>query len=232
MPSGDRTPLEEISSSRGRRPYDPPGEMPAKGAANENRKGPPMLIGYARCSTYRQDEDLTAQRTALGKLGVEEDRIYVDVGMSGTTRERPGLREALAALRAHDTLVVTKLDCLARSVKDASDMAEEIETKNAALSLGGSIHNPSDPMGRMFFSIMAVFAEFESDLIRARTREGMAIARSRGRLRGKRPKLSHAQEHHLVGLVKSGEHTTSEIAGLMGVSRATVYRAVERAKSD
>lgn len=187
-----------------------------------------MLIGYARCSTHHQDEDLTAQRHALARLGVEEDRVYVDVGLSGTNRDRPGLREALAALREGDALVVTKLDRLARSVRDAGDIAEEIEAKGAALSLGGSVHDPSDPMGRMFFSIMAVFAEFESDLIRARTREGMAVAKSRGRLRGKQPKLSAAQERHLVGLVESGEHTTSEIAALMGVSRATVYRAMER----
>lgn len=189
-----------------------------------------MLIGYARCSTHHQDEDLTAQRAALNHLGVADSRTYVDVGLSGTSRERPGLREALAALREQDTLVVTKLDRLARSVRDATDIAREIEATGAALSLGGSIHDPSDPMGRMFFSIMAVFAEFESDLIRARTREGMAVARARGRLRGKQPKLSPTQERHLVGLIESGEHTTSEVAGLMGVSRATVYRAIERAK--
>lgn len=190
-----------------------------------------MLIGYARCSTHHQDEDLTAQRTALNHLGVADSRIYVDVGLSGTSHKRPGLREALAALREQDTLVVTKLDRLARSVRDASDIAEEIQATGAALSLGGSIHDPTDPMGRMFFSIMTVFAEFESDLIRARTREGMAVARTRGRLRGKRPKLSPAQERHLVGLVESGDHTTSDVAMLIGVSRATVHRAVERAKT-
>ena len=75
-------------------------------------------------------------------------------------------------------------------------------------------------------------AEFEADLIRQRTREGMAVAKSRGRLRGKRPKLSPAQEHHLVGLIESGEHTTSEVAALMGVSRATAYRAMERAAAN
>lgn len=85
-------------------------------------------------------------------------------------------------------------------------------------------------MGKVMFSIMSVFAEFEADLIRQRTREGMAVARSRGRLRGKKPKLSLAQERHLVGLVESGEHTTSEVAALMGVPRATVYRAIERAQ--
>jgi DNA invertase Pin-like site-specific DNA recombinase len=78
-----------------------------------------LLVGYARCSTDQQD--LTAQRDALLSLGVEADRIYVDHGLTGTNRERPGLREALAACRAGDTLVVTKLDRLARSLPDARD---------------------------------------------------------------------------------------------------------------
>lgn len=188
-----------------------------------------MLIGYARCSTAHQDVDLTSQRSALERLGVAPERVYSDAGLSGTTRDRPGLREALAALREGDALVVTKLDRLARSVRDAADIAAEIESKGARLSLGGSIHDPSDPVGRLLFNVLAMVAEFEADLIRARTREGMAVARTKGRLRGKRPKLSPAQEKHLVDLVRSGEHTTAEVASLMGVSRATVYRAVERA---
>ncbi|MFL6134068.1 MAG: recombinase family protein [Nocardioidaceae bacterium] len=75
-----------------------------------------LVVGYARCSTDQQD--LTAQRNGLLSLGVDTDRIYVDHGLTGTNRERPGLREALAACRAGDTLVVTKLDPLARSLPD------------------------------------------------------------------------------------------------------------------
>lgn len=67
-----------------------------------------MHVGYARCSTHHQDEDRTAQREALAALGVEEGRVYTDVGLSGTNRDRPGLGEVLAALRSGDTLVVTK----------------------------------------------------------------------------------------------------------------------------
>lgn len=189
-----------------------------------------MNIGYARCSTQHQDQDLTAQREGLSTLGVDADRIYTDVGLSGTNRDRPGLREALAALRDNDTLVVTKLDRLARSVRDASDIAAEIEQLGARLSVGGSIHDPTDPMGKLLFNVLGMVAEFEADLIRQRTREGMAIARSRGRLKGKKPKLSPVQERHLVGLIESGDHTTSEVARLMGISRASVYRAVERAR--
>jgi len=86
-----------------------------------------LLVGYARCSTDQQD--LTAQRDALLGLGVEAERIYVDHGLTGTNRERPGLREALAACRAGDTLVVTKLDRLARSLPDARAIADELTTR-------------------------------------------------------------------------------------------------------
>ena len=84
-------------------------------------------------------------------------------------------------------------------------------------------------MGKLLFNVLSMVSEFEADLNRQRTREGMAVAKARGRLRGKQPKLSPAQERHLVGLMGTGEHTTSEVAALMGVSRATVYRAMQRA---
>ncbi|SMX66785.1 Site-specific DNA recombinase [Brevibacterium iodinum ATCC 49514] len=188
-----------------------------------------MLIGYARCSTTHQDQDLTAQRDRLMSLGVDAENIFTDVGLTGTNRDRPGLRESLAAARAGDTYVVTKLDRLVRSVRDAKDIADELEAKGVSLSIGGSVYDPHDPMGKMLFTNLAMFAELEADLIRQRTREGMAVAKARGRLRGKQPKLSPAQERHLVSLLDSGEHTTSEVAALMGVSRGTVYRAKERA---
>ncbi len=82
----------------------------------------------------------------------------------------------------------------------------------------------------MLFNVLAMIAEFEGDLIRARTREGMKIAKAKGRLRGKQPKLSPRQEAHLVQLHAAGEHTMSEIAELFSVGRSTVYRALERAR--
>jgi hypothetical protein len=104
-----------------------------------------LLVGYARCSTDQQD--LTAQRDALLGLGVEAERIYVDHGLIGTNRERPGLREALAACRAGDTLAVTKLDRLARSLPDARAIADELTTRQISLSLGGSAYDPTDAVG-------------------------------------------------------------------------------------
>ena len=100
----------------------------------------------------------------------------------------------MAAVRKGDTLVVPMLDRLARSVPDARHIADQLQAKGVKLALGRNIHDPSDPMGKMFFNILATFAEFEADLIRMRTREGMAIARAKGKLRGKQPKLSQKQQ--------------------------------------
>lgn len=189
-----------------------------------------MKIGYARVSTAEQQHGIDGQRERLVELGVDPDRIYLDRGLTGTNRDRPGLREAMAACRAGDELVVTKLDRLARSVRDAADLADELTERRVVLNIGGSRHDPADPVGKLLFNVLAMVAEFEADLIRARTREGMAVAKAKGRLKGRKPKLSPAQERHLVALVEGGEHTIAEVADLMGVGRATVYRALERAK--
>jgi DNA invertase Pin-like site-specific DNA recombinase len=188
---------------------------------------PSLNIGYARVSTDQQD--LTAQRDGLQTLGVPADRIYVDHGLTGTNRERPGLRQALAACRAGDTLVVTKLDRLARSLPDARAIADELTQRSVKLNLGGSVHDPTDPVGRLLFNVLAMVAEFESDLIRMRTREGMKVAKANGRLHGKQPKLSPTQEAHLVKLYRAGEHTVSELEELFPVTRSTIYRAIARA---
>jgi DNA invertase Pin-like site-specific DNA recombinase len=140
-----------------------------------------LLVGYARVSTEQQD--LTSQRNGLHALGVGDDRIYVDHGLTGTNRDRPGLRLALAACRAGDTLVVTKLDRLARSLPDARDILDELTKREVKLSLGGSIHDPTDPVGRLLFNVLAMVAEFESDLLRLRTREGRKVARPRSAAR-------------------------------------------------
>src|SRR5262245_51861856 len=133
-----------------------------------------VLIGYARVST--DEQDLTAQRDGLHGLGVGAERIYVDHGLTGANRARPGLREALAACRAGDTLVVTKLDRLARSLPDARDIVEDLTARGVKLNIGGSVHDPNDPVGRLLFNVLAMIAEFEADLIKLRAREGMKVA--------------------------------------------------------
>lgn len=187
-----------------------------------------LLVGYARVSTEQQD--LTAQRDALNALGVGDDRIYVDHGLAGTNRDRPGLKLALAACRSGDTLVITKLDRLARSLPDARDILTELTAKNVRLSMGGSIHDPADPIGRLLFNVLAMVAEFEADLIRSRTREGMQVAKAKGHLRGKQPKLNPKQTAHLVELADLGTYSTAELAELFSVSRSSIYRTLLRTR--
>ncbi len=125
--------------------------------------------------------------------------------------------------------MVTKLDRPARSLPDARDTVEELTAAEVKLNVGGSLHDPDDLIGQLLFNVLAMIAEFESDLIRMRTREGMKIAKAKGRFQGKAPKLSPAQENHLAGLYRSGQHTKAELAELFSVGRSTVYRAVQRA---
>ena len=187
------------------------------------------LIGYARCSTDKQD--LAAQKAALQQLGVSADRIYTDHGLTGTNRSRPGLDQALAAVRAGDTLVVPKFDRLARSVPDARFIADALVLRGVRLALGSSVYDPVDPMGKMFFNVLATFAEFEADLIRLRTREGMAVARAKGKLHGKQPKLSDKQHRELRRMHDTGDYSITDLAELFSISRPTVYRTLKRQRS-
>ena len=98
----------------------------------------------------------------------------------------------------------------------------------ASSSLGGQVYDPTDPMGKMFFNILATFAEFEVDLLRMRTREGMAVARAKGRLRGKQPKLSAKQQTELRRMHATGDYSIADLAELFSIGRATVYRTLQR----
>lgn len=111
-------------------------------------------IGYARVSTVGQD--LEAQRHALVQLGVAPERIHVNHGFSGSDRERPGLREALAACSAGDELVVAKLDRLARSVPDSRDVLDDPTAREVRLDIGGSVHDPADPVGRLLLTVLSM----------------------------------------------------------------------------
>ena len=104
-------------------------------------------------------------------------------------------------------------------------------TREVKLNIGGSVYDPTDPIGKLLFTVLSMIAEFEADLARMRTREGMAIAKAKGRLRQK-PKLSPSQEAHLTELHRAGRHTTTELAELFNVARSTVYRAINRAAAE
>src|SRR5450759_2664083 len=101
---------------------------------------------------------------------------------------------------------------MARSVPDARDIVDELTQRGVKLNIGGSVHDPTDPVGRLLFNVLAMIAGFEADLARLRTREGMKVARAKGRLRGKQPKLKPSQEAHRLTLWRAGEHTSAELA--------------------
>lgn len=117
---------------------------------------------------------------------------------------------------------------LARSLPDAWAIADELTARQVSLNLSGSVYDPTDAVGKLLFNVLAMVAEFEADLIRLRMKEGMRVAKAKGHLRGKQPKLTRRQEAHLVSLVHSGEYSTAEVAELFNVGRSIVYRVNER----
>ena len=120
---------------------------------------------------------------------------------------------------------------LARSLPDARAIAEDLTKPKVRLSLGASVYDPTDPVGRLLFNVLAMVAESEADLVRSRTREGMRVAKAKGHRRGKPPKPNPRQEAHLVEPLRSGEYSTAELGDLFGVARSTVYRAVARSNA-
>lgn len=183
-----------------------------------------LKIGYARVST--DDPDLTAQRDALAALGVDPDRVYVDHGLTGTNRDRPGLREAMAACRAGDALVVTKLDRLARSLPDARDIVAELTARDVALSLGGSVHDPTDPVGRLLFNVLAMVAEFE---VRSRPDEDPGGNEGRPRQGAAARQAAQAQPASGSPSRRAARRRRAHDQRARGsVTRSTVYRALAR----
>lgn len=124
--------------------------------------------------------------------------------------------------------MITALSRLAPSVPDARDLVTELASRQVTLNLGGTIYDPTDPLGHLLPDVLALVANFETDLARTRVRAGMAKAKAAGRLRGKQPKLNPRQESHVVEQYRAGEHTAAELAELFNVARSTIYRALER----
>lgn len=178
-----------------------------------------MLVGYARVST--QDQDASLQRVALEGAGC--DRIFQETA-SGAHRDRPELLAALEYMREGDTLVVWKLDRLARSLKQLIETVEGLEQRDVGFrSLTENIDTLS-PGGKLVFHIFAALAEFERGLIRERTLAGLASAKARGRVGGRPKALSDKDKTAARALLADGGITVAEVAQRVGVSPATLYR--------
>jgi DNA invertase Pin-like site-specific DNA recombinase len=186
-----------------------------------------MLIGYARVS--KSDSQETApQMRALKDAGCA--RLFEEAA-SGGRWERPELHKMLDQLRAGDTLVVWKLDRLSRSLKDLLTILERVDAIGAKFrSLTESV-DTSGPAGRMLMQMLGSFAEFERAMIRERTRAGLHEARARGRVPGRKPKVTAEQQKEIVEAVSSGRKTAAEIARLFKVHRGTISRIVSQARA-
>ena len=180
-----------------------------------------MLIGYARVSTM--DQTLQLQLDAFNKAGVE--RVYSEK-ISGKSKDRPQLTEMFKILRAGDKIVVYKLDRLGRSLKDLISIIEELNTLNVDLQiLEGLPIDTSNASGKLMFQIIAAFAEYEKDLISERTKAGLASARARGKIGGRRP-INKDHIDFAISLHRDREknYSISEIIQKSGISRTTFYR--------
>jgi DNA invertase Pin-like site-specific DNA recombinase len=182
-----------------------------------------MIIGYARVST--QDQNLDLQTDELTKLGCQ--KIYQEKMSSG--KERPQLMKMIENLREGDSVMVWKLDRLARSLKELINLVEIFKVKKVNfISLKDSI-DTSTVQGRLILNIFGSLAEFERDTIRERTKAGLWAAKARGRMGGKKKGLSPEamkKAETAVMLYKQNKSAV-EIAGIIGVGRATVYRYLE-----
>lgn len=178
-----------------------------------------MFVGYARVST--QDQNPALQLDALKALGCE--KVFVEKA-SGAQRERPEMKAALDYMRAGDTLVVWKLDRLARSLKKLIATAEELEREKIGLvSLTESI-DTTTPGGMLTFHVFGAIAQFERALIRERTTAGLVEARRQGR-KGGRPSVMRPSDVTAArAMMKEGTLPVRDIAKRMGVSVATLYR--------
>ena len=180
------------------------------------------LIGYARVST--QGQDLAQQRGVLREAGCA--RIFEEK-ISGAKRDRPELERLLDHLRAGDVVTVTRLDRLARSTRDLLEIAEHIKEAGAGLrSLAEPWADTTTPTGRMVMTVFAGIADFERSLIVERTSTGRAAAMARGVRFGPRPSLSAEQITHARQLVEQDNRPVAEVAKLLGVHRATLYRVL------
>jgi DNA invertase Pin-like site-specific DNA recombinase len=180
-----------------------------------------MLIGYARVSTDEQNLDM--QVDALKEAGCE--RVFSDE-TSGVKSERPGLQDALEYMREDDTLVVWRLDRLGRSLKDLVQKVEELQSRNIGFrSLQESIDTTS-PSGKFQFHVFSALAEFERDLIRARTQAGLQAARARGRMGGRPREMTPEKLKLAVKLMKDPEIPIPQICKTLGIAKSTLYRYV------
>jgi DNA invertase Pin-like site-specific DNA recombinase len=180
-----------------------------------------VKIGYARVSA--QEQNLSLQLDALQAADCE---VVYQEKIGGGKKDRPELQKALAQIRAGDIVVVWRLDRLARSLRDLVSLVNEIQGKGAELQSLNDQIDTTTPQGKFTFHLFAALAEFERDIIRERTKAGLAAARARGRVGGRPKGLSKEAQHKAIiaeKLYRDGELTVKQICQQLSISRGTFY---------
>jgi DNA invertase Pin-like site-specific DNA recombinase len=185
-----------------------------------------MLIGYARVSTV--DQNLALQRDALTEAGCA--KIFTEQ-MSGAVTDRPALHDALEFARSGDTLIVWKLDRLARSMKQLIETVETLRLKGIGFRSLTEALDTTTAQGRLVFHMFGALAEFERSLIRERTQAGLAAARRLGRTGGRPPKLTDDDIEAAKAMLANPDIAVTQIAQRLGVSSATLYRYIPAART-
>jgi DNA invertase Pin-like site-specific DNA recombinase len=182
-------------------------------------------VGYARCST--DEQDVVIQTEQLLTLGVPQDRIYIDRGFSGTTRRKPrpgpGRRLGRVGVHRHQVRPVRP-----RNMAEANDILTGLSDRGVLFGLGGSVYDWNDPFGRLFLQTLAMVAEFEAYIGHQRTREGMALAKKNGKLKGKQPKLPEPARRSIRRRYAEGEVSLADLATEYSVGRSTIHRIIQR----
>jgi DNA invertase Pin-like site-specific DNA recombinase len=192
------------------------GEAPSKG----------MMIGYARVSTI--DQNLALQRDTLIEAGC--GKIFTEQ-LSGAVADRPALHDALEFARSGDTLIVWKLDRLARSMKQLIETIEKLRVRGIGFRSLTEALDTTTAQGRLVFHMFGALAEFERSLIRERTRAGLAAAKRAGRTGGRPAKLTDEDLDVARTLLANPDIAVSDVASRLGVSSATLYRYLPAARS-
>jgi DNA invertase Pin-like site-specific DNA recombinase len=189
-----------------------------------------MLIGYMRVSKSDGTQTLNLQRDALLTAGVAPEQLYADRA-SGRKDDRPGLATCLQALQPGDTLVVWKLDRLGRSLRHLVNVVDELQRRQVGFKVLAAAGIPIDtttPNGRLVFGIFAALAEFEAELIRERTRAGLAAARARGRHGGRPRKMTKETLQTAMAAMRDQATSARSVARRLGINTTTLYMYVNR----